>query len=167
MLKIDLNLVYIIINLIVLYFLLRHFLITPVTEIMEKRKKLIEDGFKNAQEAQENALRMQNEYEEALKGAKQESAVMIEKAQAAAKREYERIVNEADEKAGNMVEAAKETIRVERERTMKALQSEIAGLAVASAAKLVGAQAGKGGEQEMYSQFLEEVGGNDEDTEHE
>ena len=43
-LQLNLNLVWEMINLIVLFLLLRHFLIRPVTEIMEKRKKLIADG---------------------------------------------------------------------------------------------------------------------------
>ena len=43
MIEINMNLVYTIINVIILYLLLRHFLIKPVTDIMEKRKQLIAD----------------------------------------------------------------------------------------------------------------------------
>ena len=46
MIQINMNLVYTIINLVVLYLLLRHFLIRPVTQIMEKRKQMVEEGFK-------------------------------------------------------------------------------------------------------------------------
>ena len=154
MLSLDLNLVWNIVNLVVLYLLLRHFLFKPVMGIMDKRKKIIEDGLKNAQDAQSDAKKMKQEYEDALKGAKQESA------RSAAKNEYDRIVGEAGDKAGNIIESAKETVRVERERTMKELQGEIAGLAVASAAKIVG----KTADQDLYDQFLKEVGGTHEDT---
>lgn len=160
MLSLDLNLVWNIVNLVVLYLLLRHFLFKPVMGIMDKRKKIIEDGLKNAQDAQNDAKKMKQEYEDALKGAKQESAQIIENARSAAKNEYDRIVGEAGEKAGNIIESAKETVRVERERTMKELQGEIAGLAVASAAKIVG----KTADQDLYDQFLKEVGGTHEDT---
>ncbi|HJD03192.1 MAG: F0F1 ATP synthase subunit B [Mediterraneibacter sp.] len=160
MLSLDLNLVWNIINLVVLYLLLSHFLFKPVMGIMDKRKKIIEDGLKNAQDAQNDAKKMKQEYEDALKGAKQESAQIIENARSAAKNEYDRIVGEAGDKAGNIIESAKETVRVERERTMKELQGEIAGLAVASAAKIVG----KTADQDLYDQFLKEVGGTHEDT---
>ncbi len=160
MLSLDLNLVWNIVNLVVLYLLLRHFLFKPVMGIMDKRKKIIEDGLKNAQDAQSDAKKMKQEYEDALKGAKQESAQIIENARSAAKNEYDRIVGEAGDKAGNIIESAKETVRVERERTMKGLQGEIAGLAVASAAKIVG----KTADQDLYDQFLKEVGGTHEDT---
>ena len=110
MLRFDMNFLYTMINLIVLAFLLKKFLIKPVTDIMEKRRQLIEDGLKNAQNAQEDAMKMKEEYAQA----------------------------------------------------MSALQSEIAGLAMTAAAKIVAEQTGNN--QEIYDKFLEEVGEAHEDT---
>ena len=143
------NLVYTIINLIVLFLLLRHFLIKPVSDIMEKRRQMIADGLQGAQDAQSDAQKMKQEYEDALKGAKLESAAIVEKARSEAKTEYDRIVSEAGSKAGDLLEAAKENVRIEREKTMKDLQTQIAGLAMASAEKIVGDK-----EQNIYDQFL-------------
>lgn len=127
------GLVWTIINLIVLFLLLRHFLINPVSNIMEQRRKLIADGLQNAQDTQDEANRLKAEYEEALSGAKKESAEIVDKARIDARAEYDRIVGEAGAKAGNIIENAKENVRIEREQTMKELQSQIAGLAIASA----------------------------------
>ena len=159
MLRFDMNFLYTMINLIVLAFLLKKFLIKPVTDIMEKRRQLIEDGLKNAQNAQEDAMKMKEEYAQALGGAKEESVRIARKD---AKSEYERIVEEADARAGSIIESAKADIRVEREQTMSALQSEIAGLAMTAAAKIVAEQTGNN--QEIYDKFLEEVGEAHEDT---
>ena len=153
------GLVWTIINLIVLFLLLRHFLINPVSNIMEQRRKLIADGLQNAQDTQDEANRLKAEYEEALSGAKKESAEIVDKARIDARAEYDRIVGEDGAKAGNIIENAKENVRIEREQTMKELQSQIAGLAIASAEKIVGDK-----EQNIYDQFLGEVGGTDEDT---
>ena len=153
------GLVWTIINLIVLFLLLRHFLINPVSNIMEQRRKLIADGLQNAQDTQDEANRLKAEYDEALSGAKKESAEIVDKARIDARAEYDRIVGEAGAKAGNIIENAKENVRIEREQTMKELQSQIAGLAIASAEKIVGDK-----EQNIYDQFLGEVGGTDEDT---
>ena len=153
------GLVWTIINLIVLFLLLRHFLINPVSNIMEQRRKLIADGLQNAQDTQDEANRLKAEYEEALSGAKKESAEIVDKARIDARAEYDRIVGEAGAKAGNIIENAKENVRIEREQTMKELQSQIAGLAIASAEQIVGDK-----EQNIYDQFLGEVGGTDEDT---
>ena len=159
MLSINMGLVWTIINLIVLFLLLRHFLINPVSNIMEQRRKLIADGLQNAQDTQDEANRLKAEYEEALSGAKKESAEIVDKARIDARAEYDRIVGEAGAKAGNIIENAKENVRIEREQTMKELQSQIAGLAIASAEKIVGDK-----EQNIYDQFLGEVGGTDGDT---
>ena len=142
MISINLNLVWTIINLVVLYLLLRHFLIGPVMNIMEQRKQMIDDGFKNAEAAQADANRLKQEYETALSGAKQESVQLIEDARKSAKAEYDRIVSEAGEKADTMIESAKENVRIEREQTMKELKSQIAGLAAASAAMRMKRRAG-------------------------
>ena len=161
MISINLNLVWTIINLVVLYLLLRHFLIGPVMNIMEQRKQMIDDGFKNAEAAQADANRLKQEYETALSGAKQESVQLIEDARKSAKAEYDRIVSEAGERADTMIESAKENVRIEREQTMKELKSQIAGLAAASAAKIIGGNADDKESRDLYDQFLKEAGEGD------
>ena len=117
---------------------------------------MIEEGFQNARSAQEDALKMKQEYEASVKGAKQESVQIVENARKTAKAEYDRIVGEAGDKAGSIIDSAKETVRIEREKAMREMQSEIAGLAVASARKLMGE--GTRAEQDMaaYDEFLKE-----------
>ena len=158
------SLLWTIINLIILFLLLRHFLIKPVTEVMEKRKQMIAEGLQNAKDAQDDAMKMKEEYAKALQGAKAESVQIIEKARKEAKTEYERIVQEADRKAESIIDSAKADIRIEREKTMNDLQSEIASLAMTAAAKIVAEQTESKGNQEIYDKFLEEVGDAHEDT---
>ena len=45
MIKIDINLVFTIINLIVLYLLMKKFLFGPIIGVMEKRKAMIDEQF--------------------------------------------------------------------------------------------------------------------------
>lgn len=158
MIEINMSLVYTIINVIILYLLLRHFLIKPVTDIMEKRKQLIADGLKNAQDAQDDALKMKQEYEAALNGAKQESVQIVENARKSAKAEYDRILEEAGNKADGIIESAKETVRIEREKTIRELKGEISGLAIASAAKIAGEAQDEEREYRLFDQFLKETG---------
>ena len=161
MISINLNLVWNIINLIVLYLLLKHFLIGPVMKVMEQRRQMIEEGFKSAQTAQDDANRLKQEYETALSGEKQESVQLIEDARKSAKAEYDRIISEAGEKADTMLESAKESVLIEREQTMKELKSQIAGLAAASAAKIIGGNADDKESRDLYDQFLKEAGEGD------
>lgn len=75
MLKLDWNLLFTLINLIVFYFLMRKFLIKPITNIMEERKKLIENGLSQARQNQDEALKLKEQYEAALVGADRKSVV--------------------------------------------------------------------------------------------
>ena len=55
LLRIDWNVVFTIINLIVLYLALRKFLIKPVTNIMEQRKQMIEGEIADARKEKDKA----------------------------------------------------------------------------------------------------------------
>lgn len=89
MLRLDFNLVLEMINLVVLFLILRKFLFRPVMNIMEKRKAMIAEGLKNADEQQEAARELKKQYEDALSGAKDESLRMIEQAKLDARTEYD------------------------------------------------------------------------------
>ena len=80
MLRIDFNLVLTMINLVILFLILRKFLFRPIMNIMEKREAMISDGLKNAEDSQNQALELKSQYEEKLKGAGEESSQMIERA---------------------------------------------------------------------------------------
>lgn len=164
MLRLDFNLVLTIINLIVLYLLLRKFLIRPLTDIMEKRKAMIENGIKNANDTQAKALELKSQYEGALKGARDESNQIIEQARNDARVEYERIVKDADTQAGKVLKAARETMEVEREQTLRDMKSQVAELAIYAAKKIITDQSSESSNQAIYDQFLEEAGESHDDT---
>lgn len=158
MIQFNASLLYTIINLVVFYLLLKKFLFKPVMGIMEKREKMIADGLQNASDTQDEAKKLKAEYEAALTGAREESIQIVDKARVDAKAEYDRILSEADEKAGTMMETAKRAIEAERQQTMNALQSEIAGLAMQAARKIVDEKTENQGNKGIYDQFLEGVG---------
>lgn len=165
MLRLDFNLVLTMINLVIFFLLMRHFLIKPITDIMEKRKKMIEDGIQNASEEQAKALALKQQYEEALSGAREESLNMIERAKQDARQEYTRIVDNADMQAGKMMKAARETIELEKEQTLKDMKTEVAGLAMDAARKIVTEQCSLNGGRGAYDEFLKEAGETYDDKE--
>ena len=158
MLRLDFNLVLNMINLIVLFLLLKKFLFGPITNVMEKRRAMIEEKIQNADKQRQEAGELKQQYEDALGGAKVESQTMIEQAKADAKKEYERIVGDADQQAGKIVKTARETIDLEREQTLREMKSQIAGLAMDAAKKIVTEKSSEGSNQAVYDQFLEEAG---------
>ena len=50
MLRVDINLLFTVINLLVLVYLMKKFLFKPVREVMEKRQAEIEESYKKAEQ---------------------------------------------------------------------------------------------------------------------
>ena len=166
LLRIDWNVVFTIINLIVLYLLLKKFLIGPVTGIMKKRQEMIDGQFAEAADKQKQAEDLKTQYEEMLSGAKEESAKIVEDARKRAKTEYDNKVEAADAQAEKIIENAHKRIEMEREKTIQDLHSEIAGLALEAAGKVIGQNSTDENNQLMYDQFLAKAGdSNDTDGE--
>ena len=114
MLRLDINLVFTIINLIVLFVLMRIFLFKPVNNIIAKREEAIRKQFDDADAVRKEAENLKTEYEASLAGAKDESARLITEAKEKARGEYDRIVKSADEEVNNKIQKAQETIEEER-----------------------------------------------------
>ncbi len=159
MLKLDFwNIAFTAINLLVLYFFLRHFLIGPVTAILDKRQSSIEEDLDAAQDTKNQALALKSRYEESMGNAGEEAAKLVASAKVKAGQEYDKIMEQAREDARKKMEEADKAIALEREKTMHELESAIAGLAMTAAAKLLEEQAGSAGDQQMYDRFLKEAG---------
>ena len=165
MLNLGWSLVWTIINLIIFYLLMKRFLVGPVLGIMEKRKTLIAQELENAKAAQEKAEELKGHYEGALAGAKEESAQIIEAARADAKSESERMVKEANLEAAKIIENARVTAEQEKENALQGAKSEIAGLALEAARKLLSEGSTEKGNSMLYDEFLAKAGdGNDTDV---
>ena len=165
MLNLGWSLVWTIINLIIFYLLMKRFLVGPVLGIMEKRKNLIAQELENAKAAQEKAEELKGHYEGALAGAKEESAQIIEAARADAKSESERMVKEANLEAAKIIENAIVTAEQEKENALQGAKSEIAGLALEAARKLLSEGSTEKGNSMLYDEFLAKAGdGNDTDV---
>ena len=118
MLTIDFfNILFIVVDLLVLYLLLKKFLFGPVIRVMderkallEKRKALLEGQFASASETEKKAMELKKQYEASIHTAEAESARILEKAREDGEAEYRRIVSEAGEKADQMMEKAQTAI---------------------------------------------------------
>lgn len=159
MLKIDFwNIAFTVINLMVLYFFLKHFLIGPVTAILEQRQNAIEENLDAAQDTKNQALMLKSQYEASMGNAREEAAQIVADAKVRAGQEYDKIMAQAKADAEKRMEDADRTIAMERDKTMHDLESAIAGLAMTAAAKLLEEQAGSTGDQQIYNRFLKEAG---------
>ena len=154
MLRLDWNLVFTVINLIVMLLLMKKYLIGPVTNVMDKRRALIEGQLLNASNTEKSAMDLKQQYETSIKEVGTKTDIMLEAARKNASAEYDRIVDEANEKAERMIKDAETAISLDREKTLREIESEIAGLALIAAKKIVCENADGSLNQSLYDDFL-------------
>ncbi len=157
MLSINMNLVWTIINLIILYVLLKKYLIGPVTSIMDQRKALIEGSLENARRNEAESQELKKRYEDALSHADDEAQRILEEARAGARAEGERMMQEAGDQARQVLEKARREAEQEHDKALDGAKAEIGLLAIQAAKKLL-----SGGDPEadgrMYDSLLKKTG---------
>ena len=162
MMSLGWNLVWTIINLIVLYLLMKKFLIGPVLGIMEKRKVCIAKEMEEARVSREKAEELKLQYEKSLAMAKEESSQILKNAKTDARQARESIVKNANNEAAKIIEAAQNTARQEQENAMQGAKKEIAQLAMQAAKKLLLEKSDENSNDMLYDKFLAKAGDADD-----
>lgn len=162
MISVDINLLFAIINIIVLFLLLRKFLIKPVRNIMEKRDEMIRSGLENARKSQSDAELMKQEYEEKLKNAGDISAGIISDAKKEAEARSKNILDEANAKADNILSTARENAETAKIKAVSEAKEQIADLAAEMARKLVTTSKDSNFDSGEYDRFIRETGDDDD-----
>ena len=162
MIKIDINLVFTIINLLVLYLLMKKFLFGPIIKVMDVRKAMIDQQFAGAKEQEDQAKALKEQYEGALKSAREESFQIMEQARKEAKAQADKTVEDTQAKVSAMLTKAQEDINTERENAMRQMKDDVASLAMEAAGKIIGKNSGADQDLSLYDQFIEKAGDPDD-----
>lgn len=158
LLRMDWNILFTILNLIVLYLAMRHFLIGPVMGIIEKRRALIDGQLAEAKTKEEAAGKLLAEYEEVRKHAGEEAAQIIAAARNEADVVCERQIAEARKQAQKIVAEGQKNVEFARAKTVQELEGQIAELALAAAARILAEGGGKEADRMLYERFLAKAG---------
>ena len=154
MLKLGWDLVFTIINLLILYFLMRKFLFKPVMGIMEQREKLINDQFKSAKDAENKANELKATWEENVASTAEEKERIISEAKVRAMAEADKIVADANNQAKSIVENANKVVAANKEKAIREVESQVAQIAMIAAAKIVNDKTNEINNSAIYDEFL-------------
>lgn len=152
------NIIWTIVNLIVLFLLMKHFLFKPVKAMMDKRQQVIVSALKDAEQKQEEANGLKDQYEAELKNAHMEAAKLMQDVKGRAQQEYDNILSNANQDAAKVMEQANRNIALEKAKAMDQIQSEIAGLALAAASKVAAKNMDEETNKQLVDSFLSEAG---------
>jgi len=136
MLDFSVTFVITIINIAILFFLLRAILFKPVSKFLADRTKHVQDTIEQAQKDREEATKLLVEYEKKIKDAEAQAREILQKAREDASRQSELIIAEGRKEAKEATDAALKQIESERQAAIAKFKLEAAALVIAVSAKL-------------------------------
>ncbi len=127
-----------VISFCVVAFLLYKFAYNPILQVLEERRKRIEEGIANARKVDEKLAEANKVAEDIRTKANADATKVIEEARAAAKAVSEREGQRAVAQAAEIVQKAREAGEAEQKRLMAELKKELSRLIVETTAKVTG-----------------------------
>ena len=159
MLKFDIvNFVCVVVNLLVLYVLMKKFVFGRVTKIIDARQALLEEKKASVAKAQEEADRLKKEYQKSLENANETSVQIVKEEKSRARAEYNKIMARAAADAEAMKAGAEKAIATEREKQMDELHVQIMDLAVEAAGRIMAEKSSPETDKALYDAFIKEAG---------
>ncbi|MDR0998728.1 MAG: F0F1 ATP synthase subunit B [Treponema sp.] len=145
------------INIAILFFVLRAILFKPVTKFMADRTKKVEDTLALAEKEKNQAKQILAAYEDRLRQAEGQADAIIHSARENALQEADRIVAEGKASAEAMIGSARSQINAERQAALVLFKAEAAALVVAAASRLVQRDLNREDNRRLASSLLTEI----------
>ncbi len=146
------------INTLILFLVLKHFLFKPVNKILGERKQNVEETYRQADEKLSEAARLESEYTEKLANAKEESAEIVKNATKRAQTRSDEIIAEAKKEASSLMVKANADIEKEKKRAVNQIKDEISDIALAVAEKVVEKEIDPKDHERLIESFISELG---------
>ncbi|MBR0442992.1 MAG: F0F1 ATP synthase subunit B [Clostridia bacterium] len=156
------NILISLLNLVVLFWLVKKFLFKPVKKMLAERQADIDHQYAAAAEAQRVADENREMWENKLSTADAEAQRMIRDAADTAKHRAAEIVRRADEQADGIVRRAEAEAELERKRAEDGIKREIVGVSTAIAEKMLEREVNEKDHRALIDEFIDKIGESDE-----
>ncbi len=145
-------------NTLILFLILKHFLFDKVNKVIDERQKEIQDSYDRADEAEKNAQKLEADYNEKIGQAKEESAEIIRDATRKAQVRADEIIDEAKVEAKGIRTNAENEIEREKKIAVNAIKDEISQIAFSAAAAVVEKDLTSEDNEKLIEKFIDNVG---------
>ncbi|MDD5916202.1 MAG: F0F1 ATP synthase subunit B [Clostridiales bacterium] len=154
-----------VLNLIILFFIVKRFLYKPVVKILNERNQQVRDIYSDAEKARADAEHDKAEYSAALASAHEKSAEIVRAASEEARKSGEEIIAGAKTEADRLRRKADEDIANERRKAVSELKGEIGSLSVELAGKVIDREINPEDHKRLVDDFIDGLGdGNDDES---
>ena len=161
MLKLDMNLLWTVVNVLIMYVLLRKFLFKPVQDVIAKRQQMVDASMADAQEAKNKAQAALNAAEDKLHNVDVEAAARREASEQLAEKQKEQLLADAQRQADAIVAEGKAAAEAERASKLRQADAQIADLTRTVCAKVLARNLTQQDDARLLDDLLQKAGDSD------
>jgi F-type H+-transporting ATPase subunit b len=145
-------------NLTILFLLIKKFLYNPVKKMLEARQNTIDGEYSAAEKAKEEALSDKRAYEEKLSGAKAEAESVIQSAVSIARSRENEILAEAKDRADGILRKAEEDAALELRKAEADIKKEIVDVSALLTEKMLQREINSADHKNLIDSSIEGIG---------
>lgn len=146
------------INFLILFLILKHYLFKPVNNMIDKRQNEIVDKINKTDEDMKKAEALKSENEKILSGAKDEGKNIVEDYKVKAEQLSSGIVKDAKDEADTIIKRAKTEAERQTEKAADEIKNQIVDLAVLMSSKALGETIDEDQHRRLIKDFIVKVG---------
>ncbi|MDR3171413.1 MAG: ATP synthase F0 subunit B [Treponema sp.] len=146
------------INIGVLFFVLRAVLFKPVTQFMENRTNKIQHTIEEAEKDKAQAKVLVQQYEDQLKNAKGEGDAIIQRARETAQEQVVELLAAGKAEAAALIAHARQQAEVERQAAVALFKAEAATLVISASSRLLQRELNREDSRRFAGLLLQELG---------
>ncbi|QAT38984.1 F0F1 ATP synthase subunit B [Clostridium sp. JN-9] len=147
-----------IINLFILYFILKKFLFKPVNKVLTDRENEVSDTITRTKKNEEKSKSLLLENEEMIGKSKENGKAIIEDYKVKAENISSNIVSEAHSEANLIMERAKKEAEREKNKAKDEIKTQIVDLAVLMSSKALEESIDEEKQRKLIDDFISKVG---------
>ncbi|MCI6991185.1 MAG: F0F1 ATP synthase subunit B [Clostridiales bacterium] len=157
-LNLNWEIIWVFVDLLILFLLMKKFLFGPVTKLLDQRAKGVTDTIEQAESQLAQAQQQKQAYTQQLAQARGEAAHILDQARKQAELNYNRRMEEAAQDVRRLNERAARQRQADQEAMLAETRRQVAGLVLLTTAKVSQRTLDGETDQAMLDELLEEVG---------
>lgn len=143
-----------VVNFVLILLILRAFAYKPVLQMLETRKRRIQESLDYAEKVKADAAAQQKQFEQQIEQVRREAAQARESAAQVGEKERERILTQAREEARQIVEQARTRLDYERKQMIGELRAQVVDLSLLAAQRVIGQALDERHSRKLVNDFL-------------
>lgn len=125
------------VNFLILLAILTKLIYKPILNVLDKRKKMIEENVENTQKIEERLAKIEEEKDKIMSEASEAAMAAVEKAKKEAEEEKQKILTNAKKEISSLAERYRGQLQEEKKQMLQEIKGEIAALIVQSSEKII------------------------------